>query len=108
MPPSDQGQNQSGDNRGFWRIEWVVSSGLGASLVAGLLWVGSIDEKVANLKDTVSKLDNYTLGNRITALEVALRHADVQQDRVERKIDRLLERRYGTGSGPAPTGNQDQ
>jgi hypothetical protein len=38
-------------------------------------------------------------------LEVALKHADVQQDRVERKIDRLLDRQYGNSNRAAPTGD---
>ena len=102
MPRPDQ------DESPWLRTEWIVSSGLAVALAAGLIWVGTIDERVAGLKDAIGGLDNVTLGNRITALEVALRHADIQQDRVERKIDRLLDRRYGGGSGPSPSGGNQE
>lgn len=91
-------------NEGLPRwVDWAVSSGLATALVAGAIWVGSIDEKVSSLKEAVAGLDNTALGNRITALEVAIKHADLQQDRMEHKIDRLLERRYRLSPSNTPT-----
>lgn len=98
MPQPDQDTS-----RAPWRgIEWLISSGLALTLAAAMIWVGTIDERVMIIRDEISKLDNYTLGNRITALEVALKHADIQQDRVERKIDRLLERNVYIDNGTSP------
>lgn len=87
MPKS--GQGGSHDSNAGW--QWVVSSGLAAILGGGLIWVGVIDERVSTLKGADS---------RLTALEIQVRDFATQQDRVERKVDRLLEGRYGS-PGPA-------
>ena len=106
MPQSGQDQSQSTEASGWWRIEWLISSGLGAAIVAGAIWVGTIDERVQTIKNTVNGLDNSTLGSRITALEVKVGDFGTQQDRVERKIDRLLDHQYGNGAPVRRTGDQ--
>lgn len=79
-------------------VELFVSAGLVASTITGLIWIGTIDERVSSLKDGMGKLDNAILGNRIAVLEARVMDYGTQQDRVERKIDRLLTERYGGGT----------
>lgn len=85
-----------GENEHSRWFELAVSGGIvvyvASATVAGLIWVGSIDERVSNLKDTVGSLDNVALGTRITTLETQVRLFGLQQDRIETKIDKLLDR----------------
>ena len=87
-----------------WRwIELLFGGGIIAYLIgatiSGIWWAATIDSTSKDLSDTVADverridgLDNVTLGNRLTAVETQVKLFDIQQDRIERKIDRLLDR----------------
>ncbi len=110
-PPNDPGTP--------WKwTELLFGGGIIAYLVgatiSGIWWAASIDTKTANIGDNVAAierrfdgLDNVVLGNRITKVEVEVQAFATQQDRVERKIDRLLDRRYGSGGPQQPTSGQE-
>lgn len=79
-------------------VLWIVSSAIGA-----IWWASETDFSIKDLRGDISQLhtqmdalDNVSLGNRITALETQVRGFGDQQDKIERKIDRLLERQSRT------------
>lgn len=112
----DESHDKSDGTPWKW-AELLFGSGVIAYLVgatiSGVWWAGSIDDKVGHLDvslDAIERrfdgLDNVVLGNRITKVETQVQAFGEQQDRMERKIDRLLDRRLGTSPTHA-SGDQD-
>lgn len=96
-----EGNDEKPNSRWIWELAFgggVVVWALAASVTA-IWWAASMDTTVSSQGDditTIDKridgLDNVSLGNRITAIETQAKLFAVQQDRIERKIDRLLDR----------------
>jgi hypothetical protein len=79
----------------------------------GIWWAADISKdtrdvsaKVSSMERRFEGLDNVSLGNRITQVEVKMQIFGAQQDRMERKIDRLLERRYGNSPSTQSGGRE--
>lgn len=76
------------------------------NIISGVQWGATIDAKFSRIDEKMtdqqaqilanaqrfSSLDNTALGNRITSLETQVKGFAGQQDKIEKKIDRLLER----------------
>lgn len=101
-----------------WKWAEVLFGGgvivyLAGATFSGIWWAASlnketmdISEHLISMEHRFDGLDNVSLGNRVTKLEVELQAFSDQQARMERKIDVLLERRYGSQSGPSQTHEQ--
>lgn len=100
---SDEEPKRSGQPGWF---NGIISSGMAVTLAGALIWVGALGQRVAQLEQDGK--DSNSLGTRITAVEVKLTDYGAQQDRVERKIDRLLEHRAGIPGGPTHADSPDQ
>lgn len=113
----DESHDKS-DGQAKWWAEMLFGGGvvvyLAGVTVSGIWWAASLDAKTNGISDSVATierrfdgLDNVVLGNRVTKVETEMQAFGTQQERVERKIDRLLERRFGSGGPQQPTGGQD-
>jgi hypothetical protein len=105
---TDQKDND-GDERGTghstWRIAELLFGGgvivwALATTLTSVWWAATIDARVAeiskgeeSLATQLQGLDNVSLGNRITAIETQMAVTGRQLDAIDKKLDRVLQRR---------------
>lgn len=114
----EDSEHHPDDGEGPWRWKEGIFGGamlvyLATASVTGIWWAASLSAKTQEIASQVSSmerrfdgLDNVSLGNRVTKLEVELQSFAEQQARMERKIDVLLDRRFSNPSGPAQSRDQ--
>jgi hypothetical protein len=105
---TDQKDND-GDERGTghstWRIAELLFGGgvivwALATTLTSVWWAATIDarvEEIAKAEDGLQTqlqgLDNVSLGNRITAIETQMAVTGRQLESIDKKLDRVLQRR---------------
>jgi hypothetical protein len=104
-PSHDHNDDERGSGHSSWRAAELLFGGgvivwALASSVTAIWWAATTETRIENLYDQekeiaqqISGLDNVSLGNRITALETQIVASNRQLDSIERKMDRLLQKR---------------
>lgn len=105
---SDQ-KDDNGDERGTGHSTWrnaellfgggVIVWALATTLTS-VWWAATIDARVeeiakaeTGLSSQLQGLDNVSLGNRITAIETQMTATGRQLESIDKKLDRVLQRR---------------
>lgn len=98
------------DKRGkHWTVDRHIPIVLVAIQTAGAVWwAAAIDQRLASVEIATSA--SVTLADRVTRVEVDFTASKTEVsrrlDRIEAKIDRILEGRHGGGNGNGPYGGQ--